>query len=123
MVRDSRPEHCLTPFGDRRDNEVRNVPKLCLYQLARIFGKFLANGFLSEGTASGKSENDLINTGELWWAILYHFAPRCSDTRRYSTLWNSGEMMTFSTPSWPGGLRVRFGGVQVQPFVNTLLYV
>ena len=39
------------------------TPELCLYQLARIFGKFLANGFLSEGTASGKSENDRINTG------------------------------------------------------------
>ena len=37
--------------------------ELCLYELTRIFGKFLANGFLSEGAASGKSEDDRINTG------------------------------------------------------------
>jgi siroheme synthase-like protein len=28
----------------------------------------LANGFLIERAVSGKSENDLVNAGELWWA-------------------------------------------------------
>jgi hypothetical protein len=39
-----------------------------LYELARIFGKFLANGFLSENGLIGKSWNHRINTGDLWWA-------------------------------------------------------
>ena len=39
--------------------------ELCLYELTRIFGKFLANGFLSGGTATEKSENDRISTGFL----------------------------------------------------------
>ena len=63
VVRHSRPERCLPPFDDRGDNEGPERPELCLSQLARIFGKFLANGFLSEGAASGKSEDDRINTG------------------------------------------------------------
>jgi len=41
---------------------------LRLNRLARIFGKFLASGFFDEGTASEKSENRRINTGDLWWA-------------------------------------------------------
>jgi hypothetical protein len=68
VVRHSRPERCLPPFDDRGDNEGPERPELCLSQLARIFGKFLASGFLSKGTAIGKSENDRINTGDLWWA-------------------------------------------------------
>jgi hypothetical protein len=28
----------------------------------------LANGFLSSSPATGKTENDRINTGDLWWA-------------------------------------------------------
>jgi hypothetical protein len=37
---------------------------LRLYRLARIFGKFLANGFFSGRPGTGKSENDHINTGD-----------------------------------------------------------
>jgi hypothetical protein len=37
--------------------------------LARIFAKFFADVFLLlESQATGKSENDDINTGDLWWA-------------------------------------------------------
>ena len=36
--------------------------------LAGIFGKVLANVFLLGSQATGKSENDRINTGDLWWA-------------------------------------------------------
>ena len=51
-------------FANRR----RRTPRLRSYRLARIFGKFLANGFFSESPATGKSENHRINTGDLWWA-------------------------------------------------------
>jgi hypothetical protein len=62
MLRARVPHHnsSLAPSAER--------PEWCLYQPARIFGKFLANGFLSEGTSGGRSENGRINTGDLWWA-------------------------------------------------------
>ena len=39
-----------------------------LNRLARIFGRFLASGFVDEGMASEKSQNHRINTGDFWWA-------------------------------------------------------
>ena len=68
----------------------RGKSRIVLYQLARIFGKFLANGFWSEGTASGKSENDRINTGDLWWAwVDLNHRPRPYQGRgqRVNLLW------------------------------------
>jgi len=52
----------LSLFGDPGGNG-GGTSRFRLYRLARIFGKFLANGFLSERTAGGKSEHDRINTG------------------------------------------------------------
>ena len=42
--------------------------RLRLYWLARKVGNLLANGFLSSSPATGKTENDRINTGDCWWA-------------------------------------------------------
>lgn len=44
--------------------------------LARIFAKFCADVFLLESQATGKSEKDDINTGDLWWAWICAVAER-----------------------------------------------
>ena len=85
VVRYSRPEHCLPASGDRADNAARNVPN-CVYVSSpgfwQIFGKWL----LSEGTASGKSENDRINTGDFWWAwVDLNHRPRPYQGRALAT--------------------------------------
>jgi len=56
---------CLWRWRSERE---MGACSLRLNRLARIFGKFLASGFFDEGTASEKSENRRINTGDLWWA-------------------------------------------------------
>ena len=64
--RSQKAVHCC--LGRWKSEKELGACSLRLNRLARIFGKFLASGFFDEGTASEKSENHRINTGDLWWA-------------------------------------------------------
>jgi len=66
VVRGSHPELCLPPFGDGGDNEARNVPNCVHISSPGFLANFLANGFLSEGTASGESENHRKDEPDHW---------------------------------------------------------
>jgi hypothetical protein len=77
---------CREPWFILFGDEAPEMSRFRLCRLARIFGKFLANGFLSEGTASGKSENHRINTWELWWAwVDLNHRPRPYQGRALAT--------------------------------------
>ena len=82
----SHREPVSLPLAMELVNGRGRAPRLRVYRLARIFGKFLANGFLSEWLAIGESENDRINTGELWWAwVDLNHRPRPYQGRALAT--------------------------------------